>query len=236
MNVYEMHVLFRTLTQQQGLQRVRAILPETIDTFLQQGIIHIVQTELQVGANKVFKENVASQQAKVSLHNALSTLVSNTVIDINLSGEFINLDKDIPNILYLTDFAISKDNRIFVKCRWIENDRLEDTMNDYCNRDSERNPIVTVTSTNDIGRGEPYRLCSLFTGGNNHKFKHLRVGYVRTPATVHLVGKDSPMNVDCDLPAYLHTNVVETAMELFMLSLGLTSNKQQASESGKQLQ
>lgn len=236
MNIYEMHVLFRTLTQQQGLQRVRAILPETIDTFLNQGIIHTVQTELQVSAIKVFKENIVSQQTKISPHNALSTLISRKAIDVNFVSEIITLDDKISDILYLIDFAISKDKQKFVKCRWVENDRVDELMEDYCNRDTDKHPIITVNSTKDIQTDKINRYCNVYTGGHNDEFKQLRVEYIRVPAKVKLVTQGSTENVNCDLPEYLHTNIVETAMEFYMLSLGLTSNKQQASESGKQLQ
>lgn len=232
-----MHVLFRTLTQQMGMQKVRAILPDTIDTYLNQAIQHIVQLELQTSANKMFKENVVTQRSKISTVNSLSTLSTFKTIAVSLDKDehCINLDT-IQDVLYYIGFSVSLGLPGFTSCRLIESDKLEETIADYCNRDSLRNPVVTMYNIKDTSATKGVQQCFLYTGGHNNRVNFLKVDYIKVPAKVKLVTQGSSENVDCDLPEYLHTNIVETAMEFYMLSLGLTSNKQQSQESGKQLQ
>ena len=42
MNIADMHIMFRQLAQQMGMQNVRAILPEQIDLLLNTAIIDVV--------------------------------------------------------------------------------------------------------------------------------------------------------------------------------------------------
>ena len=44
MNIQEMHNIFRTLGQQMGLQRIRGILPESIDVYINDAIIEKVRS------------------------------------------------------------------------------------------------------------------------------------------------------------------------------------------------
>lgn len=226
-----MHVLFRTLAQQMGMQKVRGILKESIDTFINTAIIHTVQTEIRTNVGASFKENIATQRNKISTSNALSTLYIQEVITINITDGVGNNSVELAvaqNPMYFIDFALGKTNNKFVSCRWIESDKVEETSCDYCNRDSEQNPIVSVDSK--IVSDTVKRYCNVFTGGHNSSFTKLKVGYVRMPKTVELTNESTQTGINCDLPEYLHQTIVETAVELYMNSLGLTSNKQTSNQ------
>ena len=81
MNIADMHIMFRQLAQQMGMQNVRAILPEQIDLLLNTAIIDVV--------NEIIKRNIAStndrvitDNSKIGQINALSTLYKNAEVQI----------------------------------------------------------------------------------------------------------------------------------------------------------
>ena len=50
MNIADMHIMFRQLVQQMGMQNVRAILPEQIDLLLNTAIVDVI--------NEIIKRNI----------------------------------------------------------------------------------------------------------------------------------------------------------------------------------
>ena len=81
MNIADMHIMFRQLAQQMGMQNVRAIVPEQIDLLLNTAIIDVV--------NEIIKRNIAStndrvitDNSKIGQINALSTLYKDTEVQI----------------------------------------------------------------------------------------------------------------------------------------------------------
>ena len=68
-----MHVLFRTLGQQQGLQLVRGILPESIDEFINEAIIQTARVAL-MGTTQGSKDITTPQYTKISPFGAFHTL------------------------------------------------------------------------------------------------------------------------------------------------------------------
>lgn len=123
MDIEAMHKLFRELGQQMGLQNVRAIIPEEIDILLNTSISDYVNNIIQTNVNNV-TDKVTGDNAKVSQINALHTLYKR--IDLNLCRdntftelylELLESDKhlgimnkciaDLPNYLFIVDFAIN---------------------------------------------------------------------------------------------------------------------------------
>lgn len=81
MNIADMHIMFRQLAQQMGMQNVRAILPEQIDLLLNTAITDVI--------NEIIKRNVAgtndrviTDNSKIGQINALSTLCKNAEVQI----------------------------------------------------------------------------------------------------------------------------------------------------------
>lgn len=86
MTIPEMHIMFRQLAQQMGMQNVRAIIPEQIDTLLNASISDKV--------NQLLREHIAAtsdramtDNAKIGQANALRSLYQ--VIPIKLSPAFV---------------------------------------------------------------------------------------------------------------------------------------------------
>ena len=82
MNLVEMHKWFRQYAQQMGMQNVRAILPEQIDTFINTSIDdsvnEIVRSNLAITNDRVITDN-----SKIGTINALRTLYEVKPLDVN---------------------------------------------------------------------------------------------------------------------------------------------------------
>lgn len=193
MDILEMHTLFRELGQQMGLQTVRAILPEEIDDILNAVIIEKVRAICI--ENTTIKANhiLASDRLQVGNLNALSTLYNEST------------DKPYEPMLYL-GISVKGEKKTY-SCRLIDPVELENTLNDYCNTASKEYPIATfIDDTVRIYPEDVY---------NNSTIIYK---YIKTPAKVSM-----PMNVSCDLPSYLHTEIVESAVSKFYRAVGYTS-------------
>ena len=141
-----MHVLFRTLGQAMGLQLVRAILPESIDTYLNDAIVDTVRKIVLSNSTMQFQDKVTIQNDTISPINAIRTLYKRNEIDLSFEDK-------LPQVLLI---------------RYIEN-----------------------------------------------------------PAIVHLDDNEN-LCVDCNLPDYLHHEIVETAVQKYFSSVGSTSQSIQS--------
>ena len=88
MNIKEMHESFRVLGQQQGMQLVRGILPESIDVYLNNVINSIVREEILANAKTVLQDNVNTQPTALGPTNVLRTLYRNYSIDLRLQYKY----------------------------------------------------------------------------------------------------------------------------------------------------
>ena len=155
MTINEMHIAFRTIAQQMGLHLYRAILPESIDTYLNFSIREVTQSIINTNVSEPYKDKFTHQDNDISPVNALRTLVKSVTINnnnVNIVGDEIE-DKfacvvpksTLTNPMFYTSFGITIGNaRQFVHCRFVENDKLHSTLIDYCNRASNEYPIITL--------------------------------------------------------------------------------------------
>lgn len=225
MDIYGMHVLFRTLGQQQGLEQIRGILPESIDSFLNDAIIQNARVAV-LGNVQPAKDVRTPQYTKISPINQFSTLyrIEESSINVNKEGSEISMKlKETP--LCITNFVLKyKDNKKF-DCRVIESERLYQTLNDYLNRASRDYPIVSLVN----GNSDTEFIINLFTGDNNEDVQDIITSYIKLPAKVYFdevnYGTQDDASVSCDMPEHLHHQIVETAVQIWFQSLGLTSER-----------
>ena len=242
MDIYEMHVLFRTLGQQQGLQLVRGILPESIDEFINEAIVQTARISL-MGNAQGSKDSVTPQYTKISPFNAFHTLFCTEKWPINVTDEGSEIEVRLENVpMCVTNFVIEYKGKKRFDCRVIETERLYQTLNDYLNRASRDYPIVSLVN----GKSDKEFTISLFTGDNQKDVTTLITTYIRMPASVKFdeeyydfieSGEDGiiPDNksVNCDLPEHLHRSIVELAVEIWLQTLGLTSKQPQDNKNNK---
>lgn len=134
MTIEEMHVMFREVAQQMGLQTVRAIFSENIDICLNNAINAKVRNLLAENIG-----NIPTNKAKqigVSPLNSLRTLYKEGIIDaddINGDGTEISpftFNIDTTEIMLITGFKLYYDTKLY-ECRIIENEELSDTLRDF---------------------------------------------------------------------------------------------------------
>lgn len=226
MDIEEMHITFRELAQQMGMQTTRAILVENIDICLNTAIIDIVKELIAASVGPVsYSDKVARQNAAISPINGLRTLYKkSSILEKNINGTgteispyTINITSN--NIMLYTGFKVSYDGATLYDCRIIENEDLGQTLRDFCNRAAKDAPICTIT-------GDATQIqVDIFTGVKNMvKPKLVQYLYIKEPAKVYYDEDNNTNNVNCDLPQYLHTDVVKRAVSIYLQSIGAVSN------------
>lgn len=221
MTIQEMHTTFRTLGQQMGIQLIRGILPESIDVYLNQSINDKVRDIVVKNSTTPFHDRIAIQDNSISPINSLRTISKKKSLDITGgtgSVDFYTIIMDIENVMFYTSFGIRYPNiNKRVGTRFIESDKLDDTRKDYCNRETWDEPIITMF-TND----EPNEYVELYTDNTTKIPNKIEVSYIANPDKVKW---DSVVDnrVDCNLPLYLHPEIVELAVDRFFRSVGATT-------------
>lgn len=225
MDIQEMHRLFRTIGQQMGLQQVRAILPESIDDYLNVAINEKCRSVLQQNASAQFKEKLSSQDNSVNPINALSTIYcsddSGSISNGKDNCKIVELEKLTDNIVFefISFFAIFVDNgtRWHRPCRIIEYDKLPYILEDYCNKPDNEFPVISLY-TNPTTQEF---VASVYMQDYTH-FDGLVYNYIKQPDKVSFNN-----NVNCNLPVYLHPEIVEIAVQKFLQSVGATTKQVQ---------
>lgn len=226
MTIEEMHVSFRELAQQMGMQTTRAILIEDIDICLNFAIITKARSILYENVQTLFSDKIAAQNAVISPINALRTLYSQKDISgTNITGTGnevspyqITLQSNAietnTKVMLYTGFKVTYNNKTMYDCRLIEAENLGQTLRDFCNRAAKDAPIVTTYGT------YAQLTANIFTGRDNMpKPSLVRVLYIREPVKVKYDEDDISARVDCDLPPYLHPEIVETAVNYYLRSI-----------------
>ena len=233
MTIEEMHVTFRELAQQMGMQTVRAILTEDIDICLNAAIVEKTKEIINSTIGPLpYNDKVSRQNVSLSPINALrslyrkaiieekSTVDSKEVINISGSGTEVNPYKFTLNtsgVMLYTGFRISYNEKTLYDCRIIELEDLGQTLRDFCNIAAKDAPICTIEGDED------YIDVYLYTGRTNMPKPNLvQYIYVVEPDKVKYDEDSTDTNVDCNLPPYLHMDIVRIAVGIYLQSIGAT--------------
>lgn len=229
MTIEEMHIMFRELGQQMGIQTTRAIFSEDIDICINLAIDAKARSIIQSNIGMSFDSKVVRDNTKLSPLNGLYTLYTTGVIEgTDISGKGnrfspFNLNIDSSNVYLYTGFDCVYSEIDVVRCRIIERESIYDVFDDVCSRPSKRHPVVTIEG-NDTNL-----ILNIYTGTNQTFVKpdKLIYSYIRKPATVKY-DEDNPINnINCDLPEFLHNDIVMLAIEFYIKSLaGQTRDNQ----------
>ena len=277
MNIADMHIMFRQLAQQMGMQNVRAILPEQIDLLLNTAIIDVV--------NEIIKRNIAStndrvitDNSKIGQINALSTLYKNAEVQIfKYNGNEFTLNSGVNAIqtvmttgfefditcnhnpqvektaipsdyMYICDFNInyytsSSVGNTRIKTDWfpvriIDDIYVADALNDFILAPSFRSPIAHI-----VNREEGHIRIKIYIDRKKNNQSNipngvipsnLRVSYIAKPLTVKYAEDVGSLNVNCNLPEYLHGDIVKRAVDLYHASISGSLLSAQAQERAQQ--
>ena len=169
MTIIEMHQSFRTLCQKNGMQLVNTILPEEIDIFLNLSIVEKVREIVNNNSALIFKDKITNRDNYISPINSLRNLFIKSKLLNGLNKEFILSEI---NAMYFISFVVEYNTKEY-KCRFIEPDRLEDTLRDFCNGASDDYPICSVFVSGDK------QICKIYNGGS--EIKSLTIKYIKYP-------------------------------------------------------
>lgn len=213
MTIKEMHDTFRVLAQQVGLQTVRAILPESIDVLINQSIIEYCLTIARSNSTQQYKEDISDKDNSITPLNSLRNLIYEALLDVILDPNN-NLRVICPlnikdPLLYTSVFVKYNINRNTIKdCRIIDNDKLQMSLKDYCNKADWENPICTFGNYNNIN-------CAyIYVGESNKLIDKIIVNYLKYPNKVKF-NEDVNLSVHCDLPSYTHFDIINIAVNKF---------------------
>lgn len=260
MDIQEMHVMFRQYTQQMGMQNVRAILPEQIDLLINNSINDTINQIVTQNIG-ITNDRVITDNSKLNQVNALKSLYkvwngtvtfgdskTSYIISYELpllgfksAGTYVNdnVKETAIQYIYIVDLSldyIDTKNQFTTNIfpiRIIDDIYLADVVNDFILHPTLRSPVATIHDNNielyidkaDVGGSE-----------SNHTFKglkpnKLRLSYIAKPAVVKFLDDVGGTSVDCDLPEYLHVDIVKHAVELYRTAVtGSIAVTQQAQE------
>ena len=170
----------------------------------------------------------------------------------------LNTDYVLPDAMYWVDFSLNyckattgwagdvapvRDATTpfttnFYPVRFVEDAFLADTLNDFVLKPRLRSPIIIVyTGVNDKVTFDMYiDQFDKVTGmlRNSLAPYTFRISYIAKPATVSYDEDVAGQNVDCNLPEYLHGDIVKHAVDLYRASISGSLIADQ--EAGKQQQ
>ena len=256
MTIAEMHVWFRQYAQQMGMQNVRAILPEQIDLLINTSITDTINQIITQNIG-VTNDRVITDNSKIGQINALRSLYK--VIEViadpdngdepfsegnidtiyNIVANFGDIDGEPGqqfDYLYLVDLAINyktSNNKItnYFPVRLIDDAFLADTLNDFILKPRVRTPIAVIYNNkiqlyiNDIvNTGLPQNLTP----------NVLRISYIGKPAKVAYLSDVGGTNVDCDLPEYMHVDILKHAVDLYRISISGALSGAQSQQQAQQ--
>lgn len=257
MTIAEMHVWFRQYAQQMGMQNVRAILPEQIDLLINTSITDTINQIITQNIG-VTNDRVITDNSKIGQINALRSLykVVEVIADpdngdepfskgnidtiYNIIANFEDIDGEEPgqafDYLYLVDLAINyktSTNKItnYFPVRLIDDAFLADTLNDFILKPRVRTPIAVIYNNkiqlyiNDIvNTGLPQNLTPNI----------LRISYIGKPVKVAYLSDVGGTNVDCDLPEYMHVDILKHAVDLYRISISGALSGAQSQQQAQQ--
>ena len=245
MTIREMHVMFRQYAQQMGMQNVRAILPEQIDLLINNSISDVINQVItqNIGTtnDRVITDNSKLNQinalkslykvwkGKVTLGTAKTNYIASYELPINAfknGGTYNNdgINNTSISYIYIVDLSISyKKDSDFISnvfpIRIIDDMYLADVVNDFILHPTFRSPVATFhdnTIELYIDKPDSSTLPFKFQGCDVNE---IRLSYIAKPSQVKFLEDVSGTNVDCDLPEYLHVDIVKHAVELYRTAL-----------------
>ena len=258
MTIAEMHVWFRQYATQMGMQNVRAILPEQIDTLINTSIKDTIDEVVNRNVGTT-NDRIITDNAKLANINALRTLYKVKTYIVP-SGGTVNSYRNAPLILdsdtilgeakalYFVDFSIRYANGASAT-RWfpiriIDDAYLADVLNDWVLSPRMRTPVMVVyakdgsveASTLEIYLGEN-DATGMSTLADTLTVKDIRMSYIKKPNEVKYLTDIGGTNVDSDLPEQLQIPMLKHAVDLYRISIqgSLYANQQNAQQNQQEL-
>ena len=162
----------------------------------------------------------------------------------------------LDSYLYLVDFSLNyvsgkelsgltndngtniiKDNLVdfitnYYPVRLIDDSYLADSLNDFVLKNRFRSPILSIYNTEDVTKFDLY-IDKFNKIGNEYFLPNkllpykFRISYIAKPQHVQFNEDTNVPNVECNLPDYLHVDILKHAVDLYRLAVGGQPQQQQ---------
>lgn len=129
------------------------------------------------------------------------------------------------SFLYMVDLSINYKKSDFVTnvfpVRIVDDQFVADIVNDFVLAPTMRSPVASIHDSLielyiDRADAKPENSQPFTFKGVS--INELRLSYIAKPAVVRFVEDVDGTNVDCDLPEYMHVDIVKHAVELYQLA------------------
>ena len=126
----------------------------------------------------------------------------------------------------------------FFPVRIIDDSFLADTLNDFILKPRLRSPIIVTYNSNDRTNVFDLYIDKFIKDTQNNTYYltdgllpyQLRMSYIAKPAVVAYREDVGGTNVDCDLPEYMHVDIVKHAVDLYRIAVSGSVMAAQAQE------
>ena len=136
-----------------------------------------------------------------------------------------NVSSTAISFLYVVDLSINYKKTDFVTnifpVRIVDDQFVADVVNDFVLAPKMRSPVASIHDNLielyiDKADNKPNEI-EAFTF-NGVSINELRLSYIAKPAVVKFAEDINGTNVDCDLPEYMHVDIVKHAVELYQIA------------------
>ena len=260
MTIKEMHILFREFAQQMGLQNVRGLLPEQVDSLINTSISdYINQTigsHLGLTSDKAITDN-----AKVGQLNALKTLYKRWLINaplipyketineethevikegnpevIDLGAHSITVRLAPPNsVWHYVSFSVVY-KRVVNDKDWYSDEYKVRLIDEERLSNTLHDALLKPTLLSPTGVFVDDQLTIYFGRDYEHGNGKLKETISVSNIVASYIQKPATVSfensIDCDLPEFTHVDIVKHAVDLFKVSISgaLYANQQQAGQ------
>lgn len=162
------------------------------------------------------------------------------LVDLSLNYKTANTasgckgGKEWDNVSYSENGVVTN----YFPVRFIDDMFLSDTLNDFILKNRLRSPIAVVYN-NDTDKVIDLYIDKFSTQGkngtdyslqNNLLPYKLRMSYIAKPAKVKYNEDQGVNNIDCNLPEYLHVDILKHAVDLYRIAVSGSLHAQQQTE------
>ena len=176
---------------------------------------------------KVWKGSIsaATVKGKEKTNYIISFQLPFTNFKTNGSYTDDNVSSTAISFLYAVDLSINYKKTDFVTnifpVRIVDDQFVADVVNDFVLAPKMRSPVASIHDNLielyiDKADNKPNEK-EAFTF-NGVSINELRFSYIANPAIVRFAEDVDGTNVDCDLPEYMHVDIVKHAVELYQLA------------------
>ena len=176
---------------------------------------------------KVWKGNIADATVKGKEKTNYIISFQLSLNNFKTSGSYTedNTPSTAISFLYAVDLSINYKKSDFITnvfpVRIVDDQFVADVVNDFVLAPKMRSPVASIHDNLIelyIDKADEKPSSSQLFKFNGVSINELRFSYIAKPAIVKFAEDVDGNNVDCDLPEYMHVDIVKHAVELYQLA------------------